>query len=91
MTMDPGINGLETYRRILELHPRQKAIIASGHSETELVHAAQKIGAGQYLKKTLQYGAHRNGGQNGIGKTRPQMSLNLFDWIIIVVYLAGMV
>lgn len=51
MIMDPGINGLETYKRVLELHPRQKAIIASGYSETDLVHETQKLGAGQYLKK----------------------------------------
>ncbi|RLF63850.1 MAG: hypothetical protein DRN30_06090, partial [Thermoplasmata archaeon] len=28
MIMDPGINGLETYKRIIEIHPGQKAIIA---------------------------------------------------------------
>ena len=28
MIMDPGIDGLETYKRILKLHPHQKAIIA---------------------------------------------------------------
>jgi len=28
--MDPGIDGLETYRRIIELEPEQKAIIVSG-------------------------------------------------------------
>jgi len=37
MIMDPGINGLETYKRILKLKPNQKAIIASGFSETEHV------------------------------------------------------
>ncbi|MBU0985981.1 MAG: PAS domain S-box protein, partial [Proteobacteria bacterium] len=51
MIMDPGINGLETYKRIIELHPRQKAIIASGFSETDHVKKAQKLGAGQYIKK----------------------------------------
>ncbi|MEA3224107.1 MAG: PAS domain S-box protein [Thermodesulfobacteriota bacterium] len=51
MIMDPGIDGLETYKRILELHPVQKAIIASGYSETELVKEAQKLGAGAYIKK----------------------------------------
>jgi len=51
MIMDPGIDGLETYKRILQLHPRQKAIIASGFSETEQVKEAQRLGAGSYVKK----------------------------------------
>ncbi len=51
MIMDPGIDGLETYERILELHPKQKAIIASGFSETSRVENAQRLGAGGYLKK----------------------------------------
>jgi CheY-like chemotaxis protein len=51
MIMDPGIDGLETYKRILELHPRQKALIVSGFSETERVKEAQILGAGAYLKK----------------------------------------
>ena len=51
MIMDPGMDGLETYRRILELHPAQKAIIASGFSETERVKEAQRLGAGPYIKK----------------------------------------
>ena len=51
MIMDPGIDGLDTYKQILELHPGQKAIIASGFSETERVKEAQRLGAGQYIKK----------------------------------------
>jgi len=51
MIMDPGINGRETYERIINLHPNQKAIIASGFSETDDVKAAQELGAGQYIKK----------------------------------------
>lgn len=51
MIMDPGMNGLETYRRILELNPFQKAIIASGFSKTEHVKEAQRLGAGNYVKK----------------------------------------
>jgi len=51
MIMDPGINGRETYRRIINLHPNQKAIIASGFSETDDVKAAQELGAGQYIQK----------------------------------------
>jgi len=51
MIMDPGIDGLETYKRILELHPGQKAIIASEFSETDRVKEAQRLGAGKYIKK----------------------------------------
>ncbi len=53
MIMGPGINGRETYTRIIERHPGQKAIIISGFAETGEVRAAQKLGAGQYLKKPV--------------------------------------
>jgi len=49
--MAPGMDGLETYRKILELHPGQKAIIASGFSESGKVKEAQELGAGAYVKK----------------------------------------
>jgi PAS domain S-box-containing protein len=51
MIMPPGIDGLETYERIIELNPTQKAIIASGYSETGRVKKAQQLGAGKYVKK----------------------------------------
>jgi CheY-like chemotaxis protein len=51
MIMDPGIDGLETYQKILEINPTQKAIIASGYSESIRVKEAQRIGAGAYVKK----------------------------------------
>ncbi|MFH1155928.1 MAG: ATP-binding protein [Pseudomonadota bacterium] len=51
MIMAPGMDGLETFKRILELHPTQKAIIASGFSETDRVREALRLGAGFYLKK----------------------------------------
>lgn len=51
MIMEPGIDGCETYRRILEKHPHQKAVIASGFSESERVREAQRLGAGAYIKK----------------------------------------
>ena len=55
MIMDPGIDGLETYRRILGYSPEQKVIIASGFSENERVKEAQRLGAGQYLKKPYTF------------------------------------
>jgi len=56
MIMDPGIDGLDTYKKIIEIHPGQKAIIASGFSETKRVREAQKLGAGQYIKKPYTLG-----------------------------------
>lgn len=51
MIMDPGMDGYDTYQKILEDHPGQKAIISSGYSETSRVKGALELGAGRYLKK----------------------------------------
>lgn len=51
MIMDPGIDGLETYRRLRSLRPKQKTLIVSGFSETGRVKQAQLLGAGAYVKK----------------------------------------
>ena len=51
MIMDPGMDGLETYRKIIEIAPGQKAVIVSGYSETDRVKEAQRLGAGAYVKK----------------------------------------
>jgi len=51
MIMEPGIDGLDTYKQILEINPHQKAIIVSGFSETDRSKGAQKLGAGLYVKK----------------------------------------
>ena len=53
MIMDPGMDGLDTYKQILELHPGQKAIIVSGFSETDRVEEVQGLGAGAYIRKPL--------------------------------------
>ena len=51
MIMNGGINGLETFKRILKIRPGQKAIIVSGFSESREVKEAQQLGAGSYIKK----------------------------------------
>ncbi len=51
MIMEPGIDGLETYREILKIRPEQKSIIASGYSESIRVKEALQLGAGAYVKK----------------------------------------
>jgi CheY-like chemotaxis protein len=51
MIMDPGMDGLDTYEKILKIQPGIKAIIASGFSETERVKKTMKMGAGSYIQK----------------------------------------
>ncbi|MBA4394950.1 MAG: hypothetical protein C0407_15465, partial [Desulfobacca sp.] len=43
--------GLDTYQRILQIQPHQKAVIVSGFSETVRVKKAQELGAGAYVRK----------------------------------------
>jgi PAS domain S-box-containing protein len=51
MIMDPGMDGLDAYREILKIRPGQKAVIASGFSESDRVREAHRLGASQYVKK----------------------------------------
>ncbi len=55
MIMDPGIDGLETYQKILEIHPGQKGIIASGFSENSRVKEAERLGINAYVKKPYAF------------------------------------
>lgn len=51
MIMEPGMDGLDTYRAIVQVRPEQKAIIATGYAETERVKKALALGATDYVKK----------------------------------------
>ncbi|MBN1626462.1 MAG: response regulator, partial [Deltaproteobacteria bacterium] len=51
MVMNPGIDGLDTYKGILEMRPGQKAIIVSGFSETDRIKDVLGLGAAMYIKK----------------------------------------
>ena len=51
MIMAPGIDGFETYKRILDFNPKQKTIIVSGYSQTRQVKEMLRLGAGCYIKK----------------------------------------
>lgn len=51
MIMDPGMNGCETYEKILDIYPEQKAIIISGYSADSHVKKALQLGAAALIKK----------------------------------------
>jgi len=51
MIMDPGIDGLETYKRIIATNPEQRVIIASGFSETDRMREARRLGVRAYVRK----------------------------------------
>jgi PAS domain S-box-containing protein len=68
MIMDPGIDGLETYRKMLEISPQQKAIIASGFSASDRITEAQKLGVGTYIKKPYLMGEFGSAIKNELAK-----------------------
>jgi len=51
MIMDPGMDGLDTYKKIITIKPDQKAIIATGYSTSGRIRQVQSLGAGACLKK----------------------------------------
>lgn len=51
LIMDPGINGCETYQRIIEHKPEQKAIITSGYTSSTEMALAKKLGINHFIKK----------------------------------------
>jgi two-component system cell cycle sensor histidine kinase/response regulator CckA len=51
MIMEEDFDGLDTYREIIKRRPGQKAIIASGFSETDRVKEAEELGVGKYIRK----------------------------------------
>ncbi len=51
MIMEPGINGLETCKRLFAIRPDSRVIIASGYADSEIVSEAMDLGALLYIKK----------------------------------------
>ena len=51
MIMKGGMDGLETLKRVRDIRPTQRCIIASGFAETDRVKSAMALGAGEYVLK----------------------------------------
>jgi PAS domain S-box-containing protein len=51
MIMEPGIDGLDTYRLIHKHYPNLAVVIASGYSQTDRVKEALRLGAKAFVRK----------------------------------------
>src|SRR5581483_6326209 len=53
MLLGDGIDGAETYCRLCDAFPGQRAVLLSGFAETDRVRLAQSRGAGPYVRKPV--------------------------------------
>ncbi len=51
MIMSEGMDGLETFKKIIQISPKQKAIITSGYSKSARVEEMLKLGADSFVQK----------------------------------------
>ncbi|MCP4023801.1 MAG: response regulator, partial [Desulfobacteraceae bacterium] len=51
MIMEPGMDGLDTYKGIIKDHPGQKIVIASGFAENDRVRELKSMGVAEYIQK----------------------------------------
>jgi two-component system cell cycle sensor histidine kinase/response regulator CckA len=51
MIMEPGIDGLETYRKITDINPTQKVILVSGYSDPSRLDSLKELGLRRYIRK----------------------------------------
>ncbi len=51
MIMAPGIDGLNTYKQIIDLKPGQKAIMVSGFAESSNLNELKSMGIGAFIQK----------------------------------------
>lgn len=53
MMMGDGLNGRETYEKILKFHPRQKAIVISGYAKSEEIAKTKDLGIADFIEKPV--------------------------------------
>jgi PAS domain S-box-containing protein len=53
MMMGDGLNGRETYEKILKIHPQQKAIVISGYARSEEIVTAKDLGVSKFIEKPV--------------------------------------
>lgn len=53
MMMGDGLNGRETYEKMLGIHPRQKAIVITGYARSEEITKAKNLGVSEFIEKPV--------------------------------------
>lgn len=53
MMMGEGLNGRETYERILKINPQQKAIVISGYAKSDEITKIRKLGVEYFIEKPV--------------------------------------
>jgi len=53
MMMGTGLNGRETYEKMLGIHPRQKAIVITGYAKSEEIAKTKNLGVSQFIEKPV--------------------------------------
>jgi signal transduction histidine kinase/ActR/RegA family two-component response regulator len=79
MIMDPGMNGLDTFKEALAIHPGQKAIITTGFSETAQLREALQLGVGCSIKKPYLLSDIGLAIKTELGKQAPSLRPNLYE------------
>lgn len=71
MIMIGGLNGRETYEKILRIRPRQKAIIISGYLDDEEMLKAKALGISVFLKKPVTLPVIGQAIRQTLGEVKP--------------------
>jgi PAS domain S-box-containing protein len=53
MMMGNGLNGRETFEKILKIHPQQKAIVISGYAKSDEILKARNLGVSDFIEKPV--------------------------------------
>ena len=74
MVMD-GMDGTDTYKKILEFQSTQKAIILSGFALSERVKEALRLGAGSYISKPINLDSLATAVRNELDRKTEEITL----------------
>jgi CheY-like chemotaxis protein len=53
MMMGDGLNGRETFEKMLQINPKQKAIVISGYARSEEILKAKDLGVSEFIEKPV--------------------------------------